>query len=240
MVKFILEDWRPNCIHEFDGGPDNPKDYKKNCKKFGPSWYFYDKHIVYENNSHGFRERPFEEINWANSIVMIGDSIVEGIGLPLEDTTVKKLEQELGIPVVNLGVSGSAIDGACINSLILHNNFPRPKALVHLWTSLYRYTQFNSSQKKGSIKNFLPRRSGYIDLGWEERSKFYIQADRQLWKDKTIYYEATFFQDTAKQLGFEVLPEIDLARDQDHPGPRSCELAAKRIAKDLISLGIKQ
>tara|TARA_B110000503_G_C7000745_1_gene351421 strand:+ start:101 stop:820 length:720 start_codon:yes stop_codon:yes gene_type:complete len=239
MQKFVVEQHRQNQERFWDEGPDSEKNYRKNCKKLGPSWYFYNKFISYKYNIYGFREKPFEEIDWAKSIVMIGDSNVEGIGLPIEDTTVKKLEQELDIPVVNLGISGSGIDRACINSLILHNNFPKPKAIVQIWSSLHRYTQFNSG-KYQDVESFMPTKRRYLDLGWEERSKFYIQADRELWKNKTIYYEASYFADTAQYLELDTFEEIDLARDQDHPGPESCKLAAKKIAEDLINLGIKQ
>jgi hypothetical protein len=56
---------------------------------------------------------------------------------------------------------------------------------------------------------------------------------RQLWKDKTKYYEASSFGSTAEALGCDMLTHTDQGRDLAHPGHRSAEITAEIIADKL-------
>jgi hypothetical protein len=56
---------------------------------------------------------------------------------------------------------------------------------------------------------------------------------RQLWKDRCGYYEATFFEGTAKTLKCDLFKRLDSARDLMHPGRKTAEQAAIKIAKNL-------
>ena len=46
-----------------------------------------------------------------------------GVGI-LENSVPSVVERLINIPTVNLGISGSAVDHACWNSSILHENYP--------------------------------------------------------------------------------------------------------------------
>ena len=216
------------------------KKYRKSRRKLGPDWYFYDKRITFDYNSNGFRAPELDTMDWANSVVVIGDSFVSGDGNAIEDIATTLLQDMLEMPVINLGSSGTGIDLACWNSLILHESYPRPKAVVQLWSSIHRYAEYSTERNERSVYSFhLPQRKPYCAKhNWDERNKMYVLADRVLWKDKLPYYEASVFDVTAKVLEVDHLKEIDLGRDLDHWGPKSNIAAAETIATNLKKQGL--
>ena len=216
------------------------KKYRKSRRKLGPDWYFYDKRITFDFNSNGFRAPELDTMDWANSVVVIGDSFVSGDGNAIEDIATTLLQDILEMPVINLGSSGTGIDLACWNSLILHESYPRPKAVVQLWSSIHRYAEYSTERNERSVYSFhLPQRKPYCAKhNWDERNKMYVLADRVLWKDKLPYYEASVFDVTAKVLEVDHLKELDLGRDLDHWGPKSNIAAAETIATNLKKQGL--
>ena len=77
------------------------------------SWHkpnFRDRHrktcfdVEYESNNLGARDNePYDENLPKNSIILIGDSMAEGMGEELEDTFAEVLEKEIGRKVLNFG-----------------------------------------------------------------------------------------------------------------------------------------
>jgi hypothetical protein len=217
---------------------DSENNYKKNHATLGDSWEYHNKKISYVLNEGGFRTKTVDSIDWKNSVVVFGCSNMFGTGLAEEDTVAAQLEKKLNIPVINLAISGSAVDLAAINSLILHENYPKPKAIVHVWTQESRYSDFKSF-KTNNVAKHGPWLSNYIiDLNWAERSKFYILADRVLWKNQVPYYEASWFENSAKIYGVDFLETVDRARDLSHPGRISAQSAAEKIAAGLKEQGL--
>lgn len=234
--------WRRGDIRYWDEDPnpnigDTLLKFDRNCKKLGKDWYYYNKgDFSYVNNKYGFRTVEFDKLDWSNCIVLSGCSIVEGIGNPIENTIGYYLEELLDIPVINLGVSGSGVDLSVTNSLLLYEYGIRPKAMVNLWTSLDRYTNFEETY---NVKHWQVRNDDYyIDHEWNIRSKNYIIADRALWKPHTLYYEASFFKFTAHMMNIDFIEYEDAARDLDHPGYITNKRAAEKIAKNLMIQGI--
>jgi hypothetical protein len=222
-----------NAILEFHSS-DTEHEFAHNKRKLGKSWEYFDKKVEYHFNELGFRNKPFDQVNWKKSVVIIGCSIVEGVGLAEEDTIGKKLEEILNIPVVNLGVGGSGADVASWNSLILHEHYPHPSAIVQLWSGLDRY----NISKQGQHNLQQASKSTYVDLNWERRSKFYIESDRALWKNKTIYHESSFFDHTAIQMNIEHFNSTSLARDLQHPGSNDTCIIARLLADRLMEKGL--
>jgi hypothetical protein len=217
---------------------DSEEKFKKNWVEFGPKWEYHNKKVSYVLNERGFRTKPFDDIIWKDSVVMFGCSNTYGTGLVEHDTIAFQLEKKLNMPVINLGISGSAIDLAAINSLILHEHYPKPKAIVHLWTEENRYSDFNSF-KTNSVVHYHPSLSTYdAKFNWAERSKFYILADRVLWKNQLPYYEASWFSESAKTFGIDFLKTLDRARDLRHPGSISAQTAAEKISVGLKAQGL--
>lgn len=217
---------------------DTLSQFERSRKELGPDWYYYDKgDISYVYNKQGFRTVEFDNLDWNNSILLCGCSIVEGIGNPIENTIGYYLEELLDIPVINLGVSGSAVDFSVTNSLLLYEYGIRPKAMVNLWTSLDRYTNFNKLYYVDQVQ--VRNHEYYFNHNWDIRSKNYIIADRVLWKPLTLYYEASFFKYTSETMNIDFMPYKDVARDLAHPGYKSNKKAAELIAKNLILQGIE-
>ena len=194
-----------------------------------PRQWAYD-NIVYDYNRLGFRCPDFRDINWSNSIVVLGCSCTVGIGLAEQDTVTAQIQRLTGVPTINLGISGSAIDHACWNSLILHNHFPRPKALVHLWTQIDRYSDIT---KKGIYSYNIHNEFYRAEYEWQERNTFYVKTDRELWRDKTNYVEATWYKLTAMKINIPGIEQVDYAEDTMHPGKDTMKVMAKLVVEQL-------
>ena len=219
------------------------KKYRKDKKRLGKTWEYFDKPVLYNQNPESFRTTPFANIKWEDSVVVFGCSNVYGIGLANEDTITHQLEQILDMPVINLGIPGTGIDLAAVNSLILHEHYPTPKAVVHLWSGADRYTDFT----KDTTIPMMPKRGvnrfgkTYIwTLDWSIRSKHYILADNALWRNKTCYYEASYFTQTCELLNIDLIKIIDEASDLAHPGTKSAKAGAIQIAEALLKQGIRK
>lgn len=216
-------------------GTDTEEFFNQNKKRLGKDWYYYDKKIEYAYNEQGFRNKPLNKVVWEDSVVVFGCSNVKGTGHPIEDTICYILEETLGIPVVNMGISGGGIDITCWNSLILHDHYPKPKAIVHIWTALDRYAEYN-----GELSMILHHSNKKYchNHTWSERSKLYVKADRALWKNKLPYYECAMFTHVAKELEVDFYDQVDDARDICHPGTKSYRIAVKGIAENLKAQGL--
>lgn len=240
MYKFKIydADKDPGRPHKTKwAGMDNKDLFNHNKKLMqnkSPHWIYYAKDVSYIRNSNGFREKSFSEVDWANSVVMFGCSIVEGVGVAEEDSLPRKLESLLNIPVVNMGIGGGAVDITCWNSTILHDHLPVPRAIVHIWTGLDRYSDLTDD---GIYTKSNPNSKDYHgSLNWANRSWEYIKSDRAMWKNKTFYIEGTYFRGhyDDRIMKFQT---IDLARDLSHPGIQSHEQAAVKIKERLLEQG---
>lgn len=235
-MKHLISSYTPNQSFDFSGS-DHEKLFRNNKKKMGKNWEYANKKIVYNYNDYGFRTMPFDKIIWQDSVVIFGCSNVEGMGLAEEDTISAQLEKMINTPVINLGLGGSGVDIACWNSLLLHNNYPRPRAVVQVWSILDRYTDIRKNRNQSV--SYVPQDFGYRNnLNWQARSKFYIEADRTLWKGKLPYYEASCFHHTASKMNIDHFSCIDYARDLGHPGVNSARASAEKIAENLIKQGL--
>ena len=214
-------------------GMDSLKEFKKILKKSPPDWIYRTKKITYSTNDLGFRERPFELVDWNNSVVILGCSHVYGHALAEEDTAARVLEKQINMPVINLGVPAGSVELAFYNSLILHNMGVKPKAIIQIWSELSRYVNL-TIVKVGDLECYDVQNKNYIpDIEWEIKSLFYRNAFNAIWKDKTFVYEASFFDDTASNFNIDCLSYLDFARDNRHPGIISNKVLADNIASKL-------
>jgi hypothetical protein len=238
MLNQLLKTYEEPGVHSWNSY-DNERLFKKNSKTMPQSWIYRTKKVEYKNNSRGYRAPEFDKINWKKSIVILGDSNVYGEGLAEEDTISCVLSHLSGYNVVNLGSPGSSIEYSFINSLILKNNYSTPKAIVQLWTTRDRYTEFLENRKKEIVPHTkLPKMPEYdFHKFWDVKSDFYRQADKIIWKD-TLYYEASFFDYVAEEYSTDHLDWIDAARDCSHPGIKSAFNAAKKIYENLKQQGL--
>lgn len=221
-------------VWEFSGGQDSYINYKKNLKTQPENWYYRNNKINYTINSWGYRAKEFDQIDWKNSIVIFGCSHVFGVGVDDKHTISSFLEEMVGIPVINMGVSGSSIGCALHNSLMLYKKYEKPKMVIYSWTSLMRSLFYTDNGTTFKIFN-----GDDID---DQYSHHYIpfnllnvQLIRNLWENKCPMYEYSFFDQTGKILECDILHDshVDYARDLEHNGIDSNKKDATNIYKKI-------
>lgn len=228
-------------------GYDSKELFEYNLKKKPENWFYRKNSVKYTLNSLGYRTKEFDDIDWKNSIVIFGCSLVFGTGVDDEHTIPYFLEQISGIPVVNLGIGSASIQTSLHNGIILSDSkYSIPKAIVSFWTQLNRHQIYGKK---------------YINLygSWNEEhsplcsSKYHnisqnlmnIKMFRNLWKNKTIYYETTMFKNQINLINkldknficdtFDYLGRSEFcnARDDRHFGPTTNFLIAKKIYEKI-------
>ena len=217
--------------------------FEKNLKTQPEDWYYRTHPVKYTLNSSGYRTREFDDIDWKESIVMFGCSFVFGTGVTDEHTVPYFLEQLSGRPVINMGIPRSSIQTALHNSIILSDSeYPTPKAVVYLWIYLSRSHIYENKyinymgdwnvnkniQTCSNVENTIP-----FNL-------MNIKMIRNLWKNKTIYYEGDWINEfqLINKLDDEVYCHSvdfrdDLARDLSHSGTISNHNVAKKIYEKI-------
>ena len=223
-------------------GSEDKELFKQNLKTQPEDWYYRTHPVKYTLNSLGYRTREFTDIDWKESMVMFGCSIIFGIGVTDEHTISYFLEQLSGRPVINMGVAGSSVQNALHNSIILNDSkYPIPKAVVYCFTDLRRFQLYENNSvehnaqwsNKKHIQRF-SNRENTIPFNLMN-----IKMIRNLWKNKTIYHEySTFGQDRLiNKLDTEIYCDSfnmdKCARDLAHPGPISNMNLAKQIYENI-------
>ena len=124
-------------------------------------WRFHTKKFTYRLNSFGFRAPEFDTVDWKNSYVIFGCSHVQGVGNPFEETIGQYISEELGHPVINMGVGGISISGIYNNILKLIKDYGKPKGVFILWTYPWRFLAVDNyyvfEDKDNYIKPFWGR-----------------------------------------------------------------------------------
>jgi len=214
---------------------DDENRFNSSKRKKGKDWKYLTKEVTYTVNSSGFRTLEWDQIDWKNSIVLLGCSCTYGIGLSDDETISFHLERLSGRPVINLGVPGGS------NSLILYNStkilesFETPYAVATIWTPTDRFEFFSKigRHKSGPWdgRHKAPHTSQETDVSklWQltyadpshEIGLTYNQGliGKWLWKERSKYSSISFFYSTAQILNAEKHFKIDkTARDLQHPG----------------------
>ena len=225
---------------------DSKELFEQNLKTQPDDWYYRTHEVKYTLNSLGYRTKEFDDIDWKESIVMFGCSQVFGTGVTDEHTVPYFLEQLSGRPVINMGISGSSIQTALHNSIILNDSkYPTPKAVVNMLTSLTRFQCYMSdtvshmgiwsTDNKKSQFDTVTNRIHFNLMN--------IKMIRNLWKNKTIYYEGTTFEQEKliNKLETEICCECldsleyedEFARDMNHLSHMANENIAKKMYKKI-------
>lgn len=225
--------------------PDNEDLFKENLKRQSKDWYYRDHKVDYQTNSFGYREKEFDKIDWKNSMVIFGDSIVFGIGVSEEDTLSKVIERLTGIPVINLGVTGASPIFTLHNSMLFLQSFPLPKYVVFGWSGDTRVPYYHQKYIQ-HLGEWDIEKSNFVK-GWCEDSfngithtKMSVKIARELWKDKAQYCEFSFFDSVADAIGCDYIKFLDFARDETkdengtkigHPGRKTLLSLSNKIIK---------
>lgn len=218
--------------------------FEQNLKTQPDDWYYRTHTIGYRFNSNNYRCPEWTDIVWEDSWVMLGCSIVEGVGLAHEDCLPGQLAQVLNEPVINLGVGASGHDVTMFNSIRLIKQGIRPKGVIlcHGEHNLSRVALFspNNVTLAGHWiftrpKNILFPLETLYKL-WtthpdnaEAHSEMCLAGIIALWKCENIPVFSININNDLSGIR-------DYARDNTHPGRITTKEWAQKIASILPKL----
>lgn len=246
-----------SLTHSIDGvlsnkwsGTDGQTRFEENKKTAPADWKYRNKEVEYHVNTSGFRTKDFKDIDWANSVVLLGCSCTFGVGLAEDETIAYELEKLLGRPVVNLGIPGGSNQQILNVSAALREKFPVPAGVVVNWSTGDRFPYYLKDHWynagawdatevtgkdiiKGNANISKLWENRYVDRYNELCESYYMsRASNAIWKDITKYVTISQFPDSAHAMRVDKFFPIDKdARDLLHPGHSS----TIRIAEYLYS-----
>jgi hypothetical protein len=218
-------------------GTDSPDLFEKNLKIQPPSWHYRTKEIIYNANSNGYRAPEWKDVDWGESVVVFGCSNVTGIGLAEDETVTHYLSQVLNRPVINLGAPGTSMEFSLYNSAILSENYPMPYAVIQIWTGIDRCTYFDKHEPVScgiwDTDHHYFKAYAKNDTHSLVQAKFIEMTSRNMWKGKTQYYSASYFDRVAYYTNSDWIEIDNRARDLVHPGRDNSKEMALLIADNL-------
>jgi len=146
---------------------DNKINFKKHYHERVLDKKYLDIPIKYCYNSKGYRDcKEFEEYEDGNFILVFGCSYTEGVGLHSEDIWHYHIGKELGLDVVNLGVSGTGCDFQVVNTMQWLKKYSKPKFVFYQWPGKDRkYFIVGEDEVRTSIPaQWEDAESDYVDL----------------------------------------------------------------------------
>ena len=217
--------------------------------------------IAYTFNSQGYRCDEFENIKWNESILALGCSYTQGVGLDDTECWSYKLQEKLAMPVVNLAQHGTSIFYHLYNLEILHKL--NPKFVIVQIPDVHRFTLFPASSNK-EIRNLgwfsisymtafaklwkrkefelamQQRKDAHFMEVWSESNnhlqyvKFAVNYIKTLYKDRCFFFGIS--NGSAEPSLINIHAEIvDVARDLEHAGPMSHLNWATQLCQALKS-----
>jgi hypothetical protein len=200
----------------------------------------------YTLNSQGYRCPEWADIDWSNSHLLLGCSVVQGIGLNDDETLDKELAKLLNEPVVNLGVGGGSLQFILANTYKLLDAGIKPKSVILVEPEPSRVPLFfgNTIDHLGAWILTGTHNSNNIDFLWyrhwvkqnnaEEHGMLASRSIKTAWEHAGVDFINTFQPYCP---GPQDLPQyVDSARDGQHPGPRTIKLWAEHIANKKARL----
>jgi hypothetical protein len=190
----------------------------------------FDRSVSYKLNSQGYRCPEWEDINWAQSHLLFGCSVVQGIGLASADTLDQELSKLLNGPVINLGIGGGSLPFILANTYKLIDAGVRPKSIILVYPEPSRVALFlkDRVQHIGTWDHDSWYRTWLKDNNAEYYGYLAGRSIESAWTSVGINVVSVHQPDVP---GPEDLPRyVDVASDNQHPGPKTIKLWAKHIA----------
>ena len=225
---------------------EEKEEYEKNKNNLGNKWHYFDKEVLYNLNSDFYRAPEWNTVDWKESVVVFGCSHVFGEGLAEDETICHQLQNLLNRPVINLGQSGTSTMFSWHNSIKFFETFGIPYAVIQLWTDYGRMLYYTESEIKrvgfwsgGRWDNYDKDMKNLYYL-WNKNTihsqtffEFEVKACKEFWHNKTNYYHASYFKETADLINCDFFPKLDSARDFIHSGFSTHKNAAETIYENF-------
>lgn len=229
---------------------DDEVSLNKNLEKMEDDWHYRTKTVEYNLNNLGYRGVNFDSHIWEESIVIFGCSCVFGVGVDESETLPNYLSKITGRNVINLGIPGGSNQLILDSSLVMKRKYGIPHSIITMWTTtnrlpyygdsemhhigLWNHTLISDEYKHHHYKKIFD--NIYQEEG-HENITFYniVQSMRNIWEDKTKYFDASFFEPTAHYGQLPLFtPFSNTARDLLHPGSDDYKNTAKQIVEHYI------
>jgi hypothetical protein len=188
---------------------------QKKLYKTNPN--YYSEPVTYNLNSFGYRTYNSLPQDY---ILTLGCSHTYGTGLHEHERYTNLLENEIGIPVINIGSPGIGINFIMLNLLkLIYSSYPKPRSIICQFPNLERLT---IPTKQGNICA-IPQNKLYASLFKHEdnvatHSEICYQIILDMLKKEKIKLISFYLWGS---LGSSQIEVIDYARDFDHPGPNT-------------------
>jgi hypothetical protein len=249
-----------NQVTLYQLAPDDLALFQTNLQTQPQDWYYRTHPVKYTLNTRRFRTIEIEQIDFDNTIVLLGDNAIFGMGLDNSDTLSSQLEKITGIQCINLGcsaTSGGSNNLTLLNLKVLLSEV-KPKAFVIGWTDLDRYAYKHMYIPTGAWVPLSPTTLGnnpkkdpvfqaHLNDGTILQLAQQSIADAQdvITSAGVPCIQCTFSDYTkwpAATLpllnSLKYYASTDLARDLKSPGRETISFAAQDIAQQLKTLNV--
>jgi len=123
-----------NTLPFFEYSTDTIEKFRKIKPVMPKYWRWHNDKIDYRFNSQGFRlDTDFDNVDWKNSYVVFGCSMITGVGQPQDGTVVEYLKNKLNQPVINMGSAGGSSETVFNNFMKMITDYGVPKGCMFLW-----------------------------------------------------------------------------------------------------------
>jgi hypothetical protein len=205
--------------------------------------------------NYNYRKDP-KTCQFDNAIWLFGCSNVYGYDLPEEQTAAAILEKIIGIPVINLGISGGNVFNIKHNLSVLLESYT-PKAIIIAWPLPTRWTDRNGFNWGDwyifeELLNSIPglkdtklnplRFDEYKELLFsgklETMTYECIDNIREMIEQYTSVEFSYKSPNTGPPVKTNMIHYVDYMPDNLHPGPETNIIAAEWLAEQLRAKSI--
>lgn len=192
------------------------------------NWYYRKHTVTYKINSSGYRTQEFDQVKWADSIVLFGDEMAWGQGLDEADTIAQALSIHMERPVINLSQPAASPEWVWAQHVELKALY-EPWATVTIWPHSLRATDWShaTAHHMGHwTENLPPEHERRI------RSQRAAKAAQQLWHRQVNLTLDVKDSNTMQARAIDQqIVNLDRSRDGSIPGRQAHALIAQMIAR---------
>jgi len=199
-----------------------------------------DHSISYSLNRDRYRELEWDQCDFDGSAWLFGCSYAQGIGVAFEHTTAHVLSQLAGLPVINFAQGGSSIRYQCDQLALLLSQAVRPRKIAVIWPDMGRWPYYGAEDHTNpEYSNTMYQAHTQCDVYMRNRARLDVLGWRVMVAGLGIpSAELSWSEQTRRAVGRPescldplqfYYPELDRARDGQHPGVTSHRVCAEEI-----------